>query len=1168
MKPISLSIKGLNSFEDEQYIDFDKLTMNGFFGIFGPTGSGKSTILDGICLALYGDIPRGDVNFINLNSERTYVEFVFQISEAETKKYKVSREFKRNKKTDKVLSDKCKIVDITDDEPKILEDSVKLTTKKCEEIIGLKREDFLRTVVLPQGKFSEFLKLTGANRNQMLERLFNLSEYGEGLRGKLKNSTEIEKSSLNRIEGELSGIGAVEPADLQKQDDLVKSKKLENEQAAKECNLLEIKLKEQSEIFDLQNEKQSHLSNLEKLLINKPEIDNKAVSLVIYKNANQLKDMINDFEKTKLEFVDCNNKLSEIELKRKECSNERTDIESKYINAKKSYETELPILLESKGKYTEALEKIKELEGLKLKIEQLKVDEIELNKKLSKLNKDKEDKAKECFDLKKSIDEMTMLINDMKVNASFRANVESGYQLSKELIKENERKSKTVNVKDNLAKDYEVDRLSLKEINSKLSELKDKELLIENELSALKSKPTGNSEDLIKLNDRLNSATNAWKLFEGKSNRIEENTKDINKLSILKKELESNRDEQRAALEDYKMKLEKSKVENLALELRRSLKHGENCPVCGGLDHPYLHDDSVNLNEFSVDVVEFESKIKELSNLVSEQETKVNNLDTQLAVLAKQIESDKSEIGSLDKSLLEVSPSALKQEADNLATNIKEFERNKTDLEAKEKECLKEKASYESKQSAILSKLEGISSRLEIIEKELIEQSNNIKSTEDKIDRLKMDLKVDDFEFEYNKIFEMESKRETLEKQYSDNTKSLTTIEALLKDIENEINLGSNELTSILTRKDSLSANYTQQIETLSSKVGELDLVAKVLSDTDSKITYIQSSFKDLENLKVVVDNKYNLLNEEFIKEEQRKIGLDSRIKSSEVNLQHKLTELNFDNIESVKSNFKDQVDIDNIESAIKEFETNIANLNSLIKSLEVKLGDRVVDEDEFKQLGQALKDKQLELSVINKSYILECKKLEDLKIKLESIKEILERKNKVEKKLAILNELNNLFIGNKFVEFVATERLKYVSREASTRLLDITGGAYSIETDDNAMFLIKDNKNGGVLREPSTLSGGETFLASLALALALSAEIQLKGTAPLELFFLDEGFGTLDDNLLEVLMSSLEKIHNDKLKIGLISHVESVKQRVPVKLIVTPAKSGICGSTIKIEHN
>ncbi|BCZ48371.1 hypothetical protein psyc5s11_44380 [Clostridium gelidum] len=91
----------------------------------------------------------------------------------------------------------------------------------------------------------------------------------------------------------------------------------------------------------------------------------------------------------------------------------------------------------------------------------------------------------------------------------------------------------------------------------------------------------------------------------------------------------------------------------------------------------------------------------------------------------------------------------------------------------------------------------------------------------------------------------------------------------------------------------------------------------------------------------------------------------------------------------------------------------------------------------------------------------------------------------------------------------------------------------------------------------------GETFLASL----ALSAQIQLKGTAPLELFFLDEGFGTLDDELLEVVMSSLERIHNEKLKVGIISHVEAIKNRVPVKHIITPAECGKGGSKVKIER-
>ena len=83
-----------------------------------------------------------------------------------------------------------------------------------------------------------------------------------------------------------------------------------------------------------------------------------------------------------------------------------------------------------------------------------------------------------------------------------------------------------------------------------------------------------------------------------------------------------------------------------------------------------------------------------------------------------------------------------------------------------------------------------------------------------------------------------------------------------------------------------------------------------------------------------------------------------------------------------------------------------------------------------------------------------------------------------------------------------------------------------------------------------------------------MSAEIQLKGTAPLELFFLDEGFGTLDDELLEVVMGSLERIHHDKLKVGIISHVEAIKNRVPVKLLLTPAESGRGGTKVKLERS
>ena len=109
-------------------------------------------------------------------------------------------------------------------------------------------------------------------------------------------------------------------------------------------------------------------------------------------------------------------------------------------------------------------------------------------------------------------------------------------------------------------------------------------------------------------------------------------------------------------------------------------------------------------------------------------------------------------------------------------------------------------------------------------------------------------------------------------------------------------------------------------------------------------------------------------------------------------------------------------------------------------------------------------------------------------------------------------------------------------------------------------------NANGGVRRPVSTLSGGETFLTSLALALALSAQIQLRGQYPLQFFFLDEGFGTLDPELLETVITALERLHNDKLTVGIISHVPELRSRLPRKLIVRPAEEAGAGSQLEVE--
>lgn len=163
------------------------------------------------------------------------------------------------------------------------------------------------------------------------------------------------------------------------------------------------------------------------------------------------------------------------------------------------------------------------------------------------------------------------------------------------------------------------------------------------------------------------------------------------------------------------------------------------------------------------------------------------------------------------------------------------------------------------------------------------------------------------------------------------------------------------------------------------------------------------------------------------------------------------------------------------------------------------------------------------------------------------------------------LEELKKLFEAKAFVQFIAEEKLVSIARDASYHLMKMTANRYALEIGDEGEFVLRDEAAGGMRRPVSTLSGGETFLTSLSLALALSMEIQMRG-GRLEFFFLDEGFGTLDPELLETVMDALERLRMEDFTIGVISHVPEIRVRMPRRLVITPAEPMGAGSRIHLE--
>lgn len=229
MIPITLTLAGVHSYQSRQTIDFTALTEAGLFGIFGPVGSGKSTILEAITFALYGDIERLNrrdnvsYNMMNLKSNEMLIDFVFSTG-ADNQRYRFNVSGKRNRTNFERVPTYARAAYRW-----IGEQWVPLESTHADELLGLSYEHFCRTVIIPQGKFQEFLQLEPARRTQMLKDLFGLHQYElfNGTRTLELQTTERQ----HRIEGELTALGQVDTQVLEQE-------RLRGEQLAEQYQVL------------------------------------------------------------------------------------------------------------------------------------------------------------------------------------------------------------------------------------------------------------------------------------------------------------------------------------------------------------------------------------------------------------------------------------------------------------------------------------------------------------------------------------------------------------------------------------------------------------------------------------------------------------------------------------------------------------------------------------------------------------------------------------------------------------------------------------------------------------------------------------------------------------------------------------------------------------------
>ena len=274
MIPIALTLQGLYSYRGKQIIDFTKLTQDGLFGIFGSVGSGKSSILEAISFALYEESERlnarenRNYNMMNLKSNELLIDFEFR-SNTDT----IYRFVVRGKRNSKKFED-VRSFDRTAYK-KEADQWLPIDPKTIEEITGLNYKNFRRTIIIPQGRFQEFLQLNASDRTTMLKELFNLSKYE--LSDKVARLETKNNAAVQRVQGQLEEVGEIKPeriAELKKNtlelkvaiDGLKQELALSQQQDQDLDNLkvLSGKITEQTKVFGVLQNNQDSFELLER----------------------------------------------------------------------------------------------------------------------------------------------------------------------------------------------------------------------------------------------------------------------------------------------------------------------------------------------------------------------------------------------------------------------------------------------------------------------------------------------------------------------------------------------------------------------------------------------------------------------------------------------------------------------------------------------------------------------------------------------------------------------------------------------------------------------------------------------------------------------------------------------------------------------------------------
>ena len=1202
MRPTLLRIAGLNSFREVQEIDFTKLCETGVFGIFGSTGSGKSTILDAITLALYGTVERASNNtqgILNQAEDQLSVEYSFSLAAGSKRiTYRAERAYRRSGDRT-VKASTCRFVEIVDGEETVLASKADEMTKKMEDILGLTVEDFTRAVVLPQGKFAEFLTIKPKDRRLMLERLFSLEAYGRELSARLTEQLRNTDYHLNGVEQRQQGLGdasaeRVKTAEMDLHAAISTANKI-----TKELKNLKQQYDDAKEIWVLQEQLHQIREKETQLVATQSNIDRMAERLSLAERAETIRPILEEISISEERFKEAKGQVENADNRLNAARLDKETTEGKWSEGNlKRLESEPRCL-----RRLEQLEQAKSLEGdIQARLERLTVtrfkygelsrtrDDLEQKLQAAKVIKTKAEKRQQA--VKIHIAQITVdPTQRTRVNASAQAL--EGYEMVSEQVndlqRDFEKKTTELNERQFQEKgsvaDVQNAQKSVKSLKETLTARQENPPIQEEMLSEW-------AQELERYRHMISNIERAEREGVDEQERLLKITEDRQKAQAEVDILEKKQSEILVAVQEVTAfvaqitaEVKRLEQDNLAGLLVENLVEGESCPVCGSSHHPrpaQSLDDAIlkkarnNLEQASRELLTLDRKRADgatalavaKAQLSSKQELEQNQLD--LSDTKKgEIVSYRKELPESDwnKAIQDLNAQRVEQES-NLTKDRLVMNKWKTDqdqLNHQLEDAQQNLAEVDKKQHNIeaqIASIKGVEREIHYRLNQMLEEQARRKA---RLDTLRGSIAP-------SQIF-------LLQKQYVTWDETMSTLNQELSGLEEGVRESDEVQLRLILEKTNCELEL-QDLKTVGIEAARdlAELKSKCDALTEGKpalerILQVKQELAQVTGSEEKLKNAYDLAKEVWTQAEQTQAVSHKTLELSregfeaaQRKLEQGLKTAQFMTTAEAQSALCVEAERLKMNQDILAFQQDVLSLKQKREDVEERLKDRSLRPEEWLAWPLHLKEVENAHTEAIERRGANQQRLEKLNEEHEEWKRLEHERKALSHRQGLLKDLQTVFKGNAFVEFIAQEQLTNVSLDASERLKQLTNQRYALEVDSEGGFIMRDDANGGVRRPVSSLSGGETFLTALALALALSTQIQLRGESPLEFFFLDEGFGTLDANLLEAVMNTLEKLHLQNLTIGIISHVPELKNRLARRLVVTPAEAGGAGSTVKLE--